>query len=136
MNTTLSSRPVTTFKLILILLLVVTLFTFAGCRQAVEPEPPLVEEPEPQDEETEVPEGEETSESELIQAEGRYVGFADARSLEIELVNSEHDFMVFQLSQTVQAQLENNEPEPGTPVVIVFTLSVQGQPVIESLEIK
>ncbi|WP_343186778.1 hypothetical protein [Anoxynatronum sibiricum] len=127
------------FKLILILLLAAMLLTLAGCRQAVEPEPPIVEEPEPPSDETEVPEaseGEETSGSELIQAEGRYVGFADARSLEIELVDSEHDFMVFQLSQTVQAQLENNEPEPGTPVAITFTLSDQGQPVIESLEIK
>jgi len=129
-----SPRSVTVLKLFVMLILAAILLTLAGCRPAVEPEPPAVEEPEAPPEEA-VP-SEEDQESEPLEAKGRYVGFADARSLEIELVDSEHDFMVFQLSQKVQDQLDNNEPEPGTPVVITFTLSSQGQPVIESLEVE
>jgi hypothetical protein len=128
--------------LILILLISVLVVT-SGCRQAetpspAEPEVPEAEVPAEEPEEMEEPEEEQTSEQngDILQAEGRYVGFADTRSVEIELINGDYDFMVFQLDEPVQQQLEAEEPDTGTEVTIHFRIMEQGQPMITALEVK
>ena len=122
----------------LFFLLILALLLLPGCRQSVSPE--QVDDP---DEETEVEEiqepdmePEEEEPVETITAQGQYVGFADARSVEIQLESGEYDYMVFQLEKDVLRQLEEAEPEPGTPVTITFQILEQGQPVITSIQME
>jgi hypothetical protein len=129
--------------ILIVLLLISVLVGTAGCRQAETPPPDEPEVPEtvvPAEEpgEMEEPEEEQTSElnGDILQAEGRYVGFADTRSVEIELISGDYDFMVFQLDEPVKQQLEAEEPDTGTEVTIHFRILEQGQPMITALEVK
>lgn len=119
----------------LLILLVTVLIVSAGCRRPDDPE--LFDSVETPDEivtPDEEPEQNEEAEAETIQSEGRYVGFADSRSVEIELIDAEHDFMVFQLDDSVREQLETSEPETGAPVRITFIVTEIGQPMITEFE--
>ena len=128
--------------ILIVFILMFVLVGTIGCRQAetpppLEPEEPETEEPAEEPEEMEEPEEEETSQQngEILQAEGRYVGFADTRSVEIELISGDYDFMVFQLDDAVKQQLEAGEPDTGTEVTIHFKILEQGQPMITALEV-
>lgn len=121
-----------------IVLLLVMLLILSGCRQTTVPEPEeVVETPEielPEEEEaSEVPE-ENEAEEELIEAQGRYVGFADSHSVEIELIDEAQPFMVFQLDEAVRQQLEQEEYDTGTEVSIKYQVMEQGQPMIMEIE--
>jgi len=115
-------------------LILVLLLILSGCRQPAVPEPEEpVEVPEiqmPEEEE----EDENGTEGELSEAEGRYVGFADSRSVEIELIDESQPFMVFQLDEAVRKQLEEEEYDTGTEVHIVYRVFEQGQPMIMEIE--
>jgi len=121
-------------------LLLVMLLLLAGCRQTTVPEPeevvetPEIEMPE-EEEEPEVSE-ENEAEEELVEAQGRYVGFADSHSVEIELIDEAQPFMVFQLDEAVRQQLEQEEYETGTEVSIKYRVMEQGQPMIMEIEAK
>lgn len=124
-------------KSIVYLIILGLLFLGLGCsRTQPAPEP----EPEPETPPVETPaepeSAEQDDEKDVIEAEGRYVGFADSRSVEIELTDGEDDFMVFQLDETVQQQLEIDEPEPGTEILVHYRKPEQGQPIIVRLERK
>ena len=120
---------------ILLILLVTVLIVSTGCRRPDDPQhfdsvetPDEIVTPDDEPAETEEPE------AETVQSEGRYVGFADSRSVEIELIDAEYDFMVFQLDNSVREQLEESEPETGALVKISFIVSEIGQPMITELE--
>ncbi|MDW7672124.1 MAG: hypothetical protein SCK57_02075 [Bacillota bacterium] len=128
--------------ILIVFFLMFVLVGTTGCRQAetpppAEPEEPEVEIPVEEPEDPEDPEEEQTSQQdgEILEAQGRYVGFADTRSVEIELINGDYDFMVFQLDDTVRQQLEAEEPDPGIEVTIHFKILEQGQPMITALEV-
>lgn len=119
-------------------LLLAMFFLLTGCRQTTVPEPEeVVETPEiempDEEEEPEVVEDND-AEEEMVEAQGRYVGFADSHSVEIELIDEAQPFMVFQLDESVRQQLEEEEYETGTEVSIKYLVMEQGQPMI--MEIK
>ena len=119
-------------------LLLVMLLILSGCRQTTVPEPeevvetPEIEMPE-EEEESEVPEDDD-AQGELVEAQGRYVGFADSHSVEIELIDEAQPFMVFQLDEAVRQQLEQEEYDTGTEVSIKYRVMEQGQPMIMEIE--
>lgn len=127
-------------KLIGFMVMIVLLLISTACRAQEmpppdEPEVPEVEMPAEEPPEEEEEDEEISGEANVVHmAEGKYVGFADSRSVEIELINGEYDYMVFQLEESVQQQLESDEPEPGSIVTIHFKIPNQGQPMITLLE--
>lgn len=131
-----------------LVMLLVLLLVLTGCRQAPDPGPeevvetPEVEMPEVEEEE-EVQEMEEEqeqdengTEDQLMEADGKYVGFADSHSVEIELIGEAQPFMVFQLDEAVRKQLEEEEYDTGTEVHIKYLVLEQGQPMITEIEAK
>lgn len=110
--------------------LLVLLLGMTGCRQTP---PPQEEEEAPATvEEVEEPE----SPEELIQVLGRYVGFADSNSVEIELIDEAEPFMVFQLADSVREQLEENEFATGTEVIVIYRALAKGQPMMMEIKAK
>ncbi len=133
-------------KLVLVLIMVIVL-VLVGCSQTPEPEPEpeeVVETPEnetpgseeQEEEQEQEQEQENETEDQLIEAEGKYVGFADSHSVEIELIGESQPFMVFQLDEAVRAQLEEEEYDTGTEVYIKYLVLEQGQPMITEIEAK
>jgi len=125
--------------------LLVFLLVMTGCRQAPDPGPeevvevPEIETPEVEEEqemEEEQEQDENETEDQLIEAEGKYVGFADSHSVEIELIGEAQPFMVFQLDEAVREQLEEEEYDTGTEVHIKYLVLEQGQPIITEIEAK
>ncbi len=125
---------------VVLVMLLVFLLVLTGCRQTPDPGPeevvetPEVEMPETEEEEEEQEENE--AEDQLIEADGKYVGFADSHSVEIELIGEAQPFMVFQLDEAVREQLEEEEYNTGTEVHIKYLVLEQGQPMITEIVTK
>lgn len=122
---------------VVLVMLLVLLLVLTGCRQAPDPEPEeVVETPEVEMPEVEEEQEENEAEDQMMEADGKYVGFADSHSVEIELIGEAQPFMVFQLDEAVREQLEEEEYNTGTEVHIKYLVLEQGQPMITEIEAK
>ena len=79
---------------------------------------------------------EEVPEEEVINhATGFYVGHADAHSIEMEMTDSDYEYMVFRLTPEVQQIMDQENPPPNAPMEIEYIYTEHGQTEIVKLTI-